>query len=80
MATDPLPCPTTEDFLRIRFGPDVKAELDEGVIRMMTGARRRHAVTQRDVFAFFVRARGDGPCQPYGPDMAVRATDPTTGC
>ncbi len=68
----PEPLLTAEQFLAIEFGPDVKAELDNGVIRMMAGGTSVHARVQGNVFAFLrARLRGSG-CMPYNSDMAVR--------
>ncbi len=76
MATDPhYRLLTAEEFLRIDFGSDMKAELDNGVIRMMAGGTRMHARVQVNL-AVAVRngLRGSG-CTPYGSDMAVRTHD-----
>ena len=63
---------TAEEFLRIDFGPDMKAELDNGIIRMMAGGTRAHARVQANLTAAArVALRGSG-CRPYGSDMAVR--------
>ena len=63
---------TAEQFLQIEWGPDIKAELDNGVIRMMAGGTRAHARVQGNVLAFLRTAlRGSG-CRPFGSDMAVR--------
>ena len=76
MATDPhYRLLTAEEFLRIDFGPDMKAELDNGIIRMMAGGTRDHARVQANLTAFIRSAlRGSG-CRPYGSDMAVRTHD-----
>ena len=76
MATDPhYRLLTAEEFLRIDFGPEMKAELDNGVIRMMTGGTRAHARVQANLMtALGVALRGSG-CRPYGSDMAVRTRD-----
>lgn len=76
MATDPhYRLLTAEEFLRIDFGPDMKAELDDGVIRMMGGGTRDHARVQANLLALVRGAlRGSG-CRPYGSDMAVRTQD-----
>lgn len=59
------------DFLEIDFGPDRKAELDRGFIRMMAGGTRAHARIQANfVAALRTLLRGSG-CRPYGSDMAV---------
>ena len=65
---------TAEEFLRIDFGPDLKAELDEGVVRMMAGGTRDHARVQMNLYAFLRTALRDGGCRPYGSDMAVRTS------
>jgi Uma2 family endonuclease len=65
------PLLTAEEFLEINFG-DHKAELDNGVIRMMAGGTARHSEVQINVLAWLrQRLRGTG-CRPYGPDMATR--------
>lgn len=64
-----------ERFLQIDFGPDIKAELDNGVIRMMAGGTRAHARVQMNLYSFMRTAlRGSG-CRPFGSDMAVRTHD-----
>lgn len=72
MATQPdYPLLTADEFLRFDFG-DRKAELDNGVIRMMAGGTDRHSEVQGNVFAWLrQRLRGSG-CRPHGPDMATR--------
>jgi Uma2 family endonuclease len=71
MAARPEHLLTAEQFLEIDFPPDVKAELDNGVIRMM-GGTRAHARVQMNLYAFLrVALRGSG-CRPFGSDMAVR--------
>ena len=72
MATHPdYPLLTAEEFLEIDFG-ERKAELDNGVIRMMAGGTRRHARVQSNIVAALAaRLRGTG-CAPYGPDMGAR--------
>ena len=66
---------TAEEFYQIDFGPDLKAELDNGVIRMMAGGSRDHARVQGNIYAFLRGPlRGSG-CRPYGSDMSVRAHD-----
>ncbi len=63
---------TAEEFLQIDFGAELKAELDDGVIRMMAGGARDHARIQANVLAYLrVALRGSG-CRPYGSDMAVQ--------
>jgi Uma2 family endonuclease len=67
---------TVEQFLAIQWDdPDVKAELDNGVIHMMAGRSAAHSRVQGNVFAaFFAKLRGTG-CRPYGSDMGVRTHD-----
>lgn len=75
MATDPdYPLLTAKEFLEIDFG-DKKAELDNGVIRMMAGARARHNRVAGNIYRTLGnRLQGSG-CTPYGPDMAIQAHD-----
>lgn len=40
-----------EEFLEIDFGAERKAELDQGVIRMMAGGTRAHARVQANLLA-----------------------------
>lgn len=62
---------TAREFLKIDFG-DQKAELDNGVIRMMAGGTARHARVQFNLLlALGNRLRGTG-CTPYNSDMAIR--------
>jgi Uma2 family endonuclease len=68
------PLLTAREFLEIDFG-EHKAELDNGVIRMMAGGTARHAQVQGNIFfALRQRLRGTG-CAPYNSDMAVRTHD-----
>ncbi|GGB17559.1 hypothetical protein GCM10011380_03840 [Sphingomonas metalli] len=68
------PLLTAKDFLEIDFG-ERKAELDNGVIRMMAGGSARHAQVQTNILiALAERLRGSG-CRPYNSDMAVRTHD-----
>jgi Uma2 family endonuclease len=63
---------TAEEFYQIDFGPDLKAELDNGYIRMMAGGSRDHARVQANIIiALGLRLRGSG-CRPYGSDMSVK--------
>jgi len=65
------PLLTAEEFLAIDFG-ERKAELDNGVIRVMAGGTLRHSRVQTNIIvALGQRLRGTG-CRPHGPDMAVR--------
>lgn len=66
---------TVEDFLTITFPPDMKAELDNGRIRMMAGASRAHDRVQINlIVALANRLRGSG-CRPSGSDMGIRTHD-----
>jgi len=73
MATEPSERPlTAREFLQIDFGADLKAELDNGNIRMMAGGTRDHARIQANVLTYLrIHLRGSG-CRPYGSDMAVQ--------
>lgn len=77
MATRNLHAPllTAEEFLEIEFPSDTKAELDNGVIRMMAGGTLNHAEIQGNIFTLLRnKLRGSG-CKPFGPDMGVRTND-----
>jgi Uma2 family endonuclease len=76
MATPPVyPRLSAAHFLEIDFGSDRKAELDNGVIRMMAGGTALHALVAGNIFSFLrARLRGSG-CRSYTSDMAVRTTD-----
>lgn len=68
------PLLTAEEFLEIDFG-ERKAELDNGVIRMMAGGSARHAEVAGNIYvALANRLRGSG-CKPYTSDMATRTRD-----
>ncbi len=68
------PLLTAREFLEIDFG-EHKAELDNGVIRMMAGGTARHAQVQGNIFfALRQRLRGSG-CAPYNSDLAVQTLD-----
>jgi len=61
-----------EEFFEIYFGAERKAELDQGVIRMMAGGTRAHARVQANLLAWLRQAlRGSGR-RPYGSDMAFK--------
>lgn len=67
-----LPLLTVEDFLEIDFGSDLKAELDNGVIRMMAGGTAAHARVQRNILRYLGQwLRGTG-CSEYGSEMGVK--------
>lgn len=66
---------TVEEFLAIQWdSSDTKAELDNGVIRiirMMAGGTADHSRVQGNVFgSLFGKLRGTS-CRPHGPDMAI---------
>lgn len=72
----PLTLLTEQEFLEIIFG-DLKAELEQGVIRMMAGAKARHNKVALNIqFALLRRLQGTG-CTPYGSDMGIRTVDRT---
>ncbi|WP_419809388.1 Uma2 family endonuclease [Sphingomonas sp.] len=75
MATQPhYPLLTADEFLQIDFG-DRKAELDNGVIRMMAGGSGRHARIAFNIMrALGNRLQGTGST-PYNSDMATRTHD-----
>jgi len=69
------PLLTVEDFLKIRFASDQKAELSNGRIRMMAGGKSSHARVQINIVAWLrIALRGSG-CRPFGSDMGVRTHD-----
>jgi Uma2 family endonuclease len=61
-----------EEFLDIDFGPERKAELDGGVIRMMAGGSANHARIQGNIFGNLYRRLTGSGCRPYGSDMAIK--------
>lgn len=76
MATYPEPhLITAEQFLQIDFGSDIRAELDNGIVRMMAGGTAAHARIQSNLMlAIGLALRGSG-CRAYGPDMGLRTHD-----
>lgn len=76
MATDPyIRLLNAAEFLQIEFGPDMKAELDEGMIRMMAGGSREHARVQMNLYGWLrANLRGSG-CRPFGSDMAIETAE-----
>lgn len=66
---------TADEFLQIDFGPDLKAELDRGVIRMMGGGVYGHSRIQMNLWGFLRAALRGSSCRPHGSDMAVRVRD-----
>ena len=63
---------TADEFLRMDFGPDRKAELVEGVVRMMGGGTRLHSRIQTRLLVALSKALAGSDCEAHGPDMAVR--------
>ncbi len=75
MATRPdYPLLTAKEFLEIEFG-DRKAELDNGVIRIMAGGTVRHAEVGGNVFAWLRQKLRGSNCRPYNSDMATQSHD-----
>jgi Uma2 family endonuclease len=79
MATAAPKLLTVDEFLAIHWdSSDTKAELDNGVIRiirMMAGGTADHSRVQGNVFgSLFGKLRGTD-CRPHGPDMAVLVDD-----
>lgn len=72
MATQPdYPLLTAEEFLEFSFG-DRKAELDRGVIRVLSGVTARHSIVQGNIQVFLhtlLRGTGKGV---YGSLMPIR--------
>ena len=67
---------TVDEFLAIRWDdPDVKAELDNGVIRMMAGGDLDHSRVQGNIFALLYIALEGTPCRPHGSDMGIAVHD-----
>lgn len=66
---------TVDEFLAIRWDDsDMKAELDNGVIRimrMMAGGSVDHSRVQGNVFGALFNALRGSACRPHGSDMAV---------
>lgn len=73
--TQLAPLLTVEEFLRIRFAPDQKAELSNGVIRMMAGGKGVHGRVKGNVFRFLALSLHGSGCRPYDSDTAVRTHD-----
>jgi Uma2 family endonuclease len=75
MATQPAyPLVTADEFLDFDFG-DRKAELDNGMIRVLAGGTRRHACVQGNILmALHARLRGTA-CTPFTSSMATRTHD-----
>ena len=65
---------SAEEFMRIDFG-ELKAELDDGVVRIVAGATARQAQVQGNILtALTERLRGTGYA-PYNSAMPVRTHD-----
>lgn len=61
---------TVEEFLDLEL--EGRAELEEGILYMMSGGSLSHAAISGNILtALRVRLRGSG-CRPLGPDFAVR--------
>ena len=72
MASRPeYPLLTAKEFLEIDFG-DKKAELDNGVIRMMAGARARHNRVAGNIYRALGNRLEGSDCTPYNADMATQ--------
>ena len=66
---------SADEFLQLDFGPDRRAELDKGVIRMMAGGTAAHARVQTNLLSYLrMKLRGT-PCRPFGSDMALRVSE-----
>jgi Uma2 family endonuclease len=63
---------TAEEFLEMELGAGRRAELENGVIYMMTGGTAGHSLIQGNILTSLrLKLRGSG-CRPYGPDLAVK--------
>ena len=68
---------TADEFLNIDWGCDKKAELDNGVIRMMTGGTRSHARVQANLVRHLGNALQGSECRAFGSDMGLRINELT---
>jgi Uma2 family endonuclease len=68
---------TVDEFLLIDWGSDKKAELDNGVIRMMTGGTRSHSRVQANLIRHLGNALEGSSCRPFGSDMGLRVSELT---
>ena len=66
-----LPLLTVADFLEIDFGPQLKAELANGVIRMMAGGSGAHNRVQRNLIGYLHYKLRHSGCSPYGSDQGI---------
>lgn len=65
---------SVEEFLAMDFG-GAKAELEDGLIYMMSGGSESHArIAANLIMAVGRRLRGKG-CRPYGSDLAARTAE-----
>jgi plasmid replication initiation protein len=62
----PDPLLTAEQFLAIDFGEGIRAELDNGVVRMMSGGTARHARVQLNIQSWLRQALRASGCRPFG--------------
>lgn len=70
-----LPLLTVEDFLQIDFGPDLHAELDNGVIRIREMGTASHARVSGNILVWLAtNLRGTGFAA-YGSSFGVRTHD-----
>lgn len=66
---------TAEEFFQIDFGPDLKAELDNGLIRMMGGGTRAHSRMQARLLKIFGNRLSGSLSEPHGSDMAIQTRE-----
>jgi Uma2 family endonuclease len=67
---------SVEEFLEMDFG-GAKAELEDGIIFMMSGGTEAHSSVAANVLSYLrVALRGSG-CRPYGSDFAARTGERT---
>lgn len=62
---------SADEFLLLDLGPDRRAELDQGVIRI-AGGTAAHARVQTNLLSYLRTKLRGTPCRPYGSDMALR--------
>jgi Uma2 family endonuclease len=75
MATQPdYPLVTANEFVEMNFG-ERKAELDNGVIRMMAGGTGRHARVAFNILRSLGNRHEGTGCTPYSFDMATKTHD-----
>lgn len=66
---------TVQEFLQIDFGPELKAELDNGIVRMTAGGTRAHdRVAIKMIVAIDRRLEGKS-CRPSGSGMGIGSHD-----